>query len=134
MGPPQGEAEKTMSSRTPPAWPAYPLTPAPPPQGSVLTFLCSSLEDACIFPRGKEFKIGTVCFCGSRRERGGDMEVARLRSGWTFSITHSSLKIGHPHPRQTQDTDDAQRSKNHLPSPSYQELGLQSALRSRSVA
>lgn len=41
----------------------------PTPHGAVLTFLCSSLEDACILPRGKEFKIGTVCFCGSRREK-----------------------------------------------------------------
>lgn len=69
MGPSQGKTEKTMLWRTPLARSARcPRPPAAPTRGAVLTFLCSSLEDACILPRGKEFKIGAVCFCGSRRE------------------------------------------------------------------
>jgi hypothetical protein len=39
----------------------------------VLTFLGGSLEDARIFPRGEEFEVGAVCFCGVQGEKKGEV-------------------------------------------------------------
>lgn len=36
-------------------------------------FLGGSLEDARIFPRGEEFEVGAVCFCGVQGEKKGEV-------------------------------------------------------------